>query len=75
MMLRPEPLNSEPLTLPLQTNFSSVQTDQTSSSAAESSEVDELIDRLVPQGISSTKRAIIETLIANWATEAKLDVA
>lgn len=78
-MLRPEhrqldSLNRLPAHAERNTKPSGNQVDQNRFSA-EPSDTAALVESLMPQGISSSKQAVIERLIEMWVAKAELDVA
>lgn len=74
-MLRPEHHQSHRLDrLPAHSDRSTMQLKQ-SPVLAESSDLETLMESLMPKGISASKQAVIERLITMWATKSDLDAA
>ncbi|XHX79118.1 MAG: hypothetical protein RBJ76_04065 [Stenomitos frigidus ULC029] len=74
-MLRPEHCQFASLDrLPTTSDYGTKQSTQ-SLVLANTSELDTLVESLMPKDISASKQAIIERLITMWATASELDVA
>jgi hypothetical protein len=75
-MLQPDSLQSEPLNwLTTYNTTPQVKVHQQKPSLVDSSGFDPVLEALIPQGISPTKRAIIERLITLWVEKSEKSVA
>lgn len=77
MMFRPDPLHPETFSrIPVRSSYPSNRQGNPSRFLADQpSQIDELIDSLMPEGVSPNKRAVIEQLVTLWQAKSTLDIA
>lgn len=76
MMLRPEFTSPEAIQrLSTRSASSALQTARQARSRTECTQMDDLIESLMPEGISANKQAVIEQLIRLWQVKTELDLA